>query len=120
MEGKSHNNVRGSDVFEHINYLYQLSHFHVKQNPRLSAYYLKEMIAITKKAVLRLDPRIKRTICKGCYMLLIPGLTVKVRHRKKSKIIWTCMYCGTLKRFPANNSNYKIWSECPDASIEIL
>ncbi|GAA5826571.1 hypothetical protein JCM11251_002434 [Rhodosporidiobolus azoricus] len=35
----------------------------------------KEMADVAKKATIRMDPNVKRTKCKGCGAVLIPGLT---------------------------------------------
>lgn len=34
-------------------------------------------------------------------------------------MICTCLRCGTVKRFPTKKQ-YKLWSECDDACLEVL
>ncbi|KAG8894999.1 hypothetical protein FRB99_000823 [Tulasnella sp. 403] len=45
----------------------------------LSRLHTRNMKTIGNKAVLRMDPTVKRTVCKGCQVVLIPGVTAKVR-----------------------------------------
>lgn len=58
------------------------------------------------------DPSIKRTICKHCHTLLIPGITarVRVRRRRERHIVVTCLECQTIKRYLCR-ANYVLWSE---------
>lgn len=67
------------------------------------------------------DPSVKRTICKGCNEVLIPGITATVRVKSKSELLFiyfdklnipassshghavtfTCVSCATSRRIPA-------------------
>jgi len=71
----------------------------------LSRAYVSSMKAIGQKTVVKLDPSVKRTICKGCDILLIPGVTSVVRsksspsHRKLVRL--SCLNCKAIRRIPA-------------------
>jgi len=67
------------------------------------------MRSVAKKSVMRLGPQIKRTICKRCDTLLVPGVSCENRIENASKggkkswadvLVVECMACGTVKRFP--------------------
>ena len=74
------------------------------------------------------DPTIKRTICKSCDTLLLPGITATHRMRgtllfsrnarlislfsasREKHLVVRCLTCGEVKRFLAREG-YKLWSE---------
>ncbi|XP_030760139.1 ribonuclease P protein subunit rpr2-like [Sitophilus oryzae] len=111
----------GMESFQRMNYLYQICNAMATQSKashRASVQYSNLMINISKKAVQRLDVEIKRTICKGCRSLLLPGITCKVRIKKK-KLLHHCLLCSTTKVFPCKNKDYKLWVENPSV-VECL
>lgn len=104
-----------------INYLYQLSTTIAEQSPGLSSTYNSILKGLSQKSLLKIDPEIKRNICKGCNTMLIPGKTVTCRLVKKSKglIKWTCIFCNTSKTFK-KNKNQCIWSENSEFLLETI
>lgn len=85
----------------------------------LSRKYLNHMNLVSKKAVLKLHPDMKRTLCKQCSRLLVEGVTCTIRLENKSKkqlphcdvLEFTCT-CGTTKRFPVGKDpGYTLFSE---------
>ncbi|KAL7424643.1 Ribonuclease P protein subunit p21 [Cryptotrichosporon argae] len=49
------------------------------------------------------DPSVKRTVCKGCAAVLVPGLTSRVRVRTKHRtptLVYTCTTCQTSLALP--------------------
>ncbi|KAA1064589.1 hypothetical protein PGT21_008755 [Puccinia graminis f. sp. tritici] len=70
----------------------------------LSRTLSKTMKVISKKAVLRMDPSVKRSICRSCHLLLIPGYTSSTRvlrsssHRHKVNV--TCSACQHQRQIP--------------------
>ncbi|XKL63161.1 hypothetical protein PGB90_005525 [Kerria lacca] len=98
--------IRSRDVFERINYLYQLSQYWSVTNPNLAAYYAKLVISISKKSVLRLDNSIKRSICKGCHGYFVEGKTTYTIYKKehRGQLVKTCKRCGISKRYPVTKS----------------
>lgn len=103
-----------------INYLYQLSRICTEQSPGLSSTYNFILKGLSQKSLLKLDPEIKKNICKGCNTMLIPGKTVTCRVIKKSKgsIRWSCQFCGKSKIFRKNNSC--AWSENPEFMLQTI
>ncbi|KAF9792598.1 Rpr2-domain-containing protein [Thelephora terrestris] len=98
-----------------------------KQKPRvppvtpayLSRAYVSSMKAIGRKTVVKLDPSVKRTICKGCDALLIPGMTAIVRSKPSSShkkmVRLSCVNCKTMRRIPAP----PISQEVPESAMQV-
>ncbi|KTF85511.1 hypothetical protein cypCar_00040862 [Cyprinus carpio] len=62
----------------------QAAHCVLAQNPEnieLARFYCFTQKTISKRLVLRQDPSVKRTVCKKCCALLIPGVTSTVRQK---------------------------------------
>lgn len=83
IAGICREDIMGDAVYSRINYLYQTIEFltksNIKSNLPLIHYYSKCMAAIAEKKVLRIDPVIKRRLCKKCHMYQVPGTTCIVR-----------------------------------------
>jgi len=104
------------------NHLYQAAQFslckHIQNGQQsmnesaVSNYYTHLSVNVAKKSLLKIEPQVKRTVCKGCEGLLLPGLTAQVRILKKpaSVIQWRCMRCQTWKKFPSIR-HYEAWFE---------
>ena len=109
-------------AFSRMNYLYQAASMctqtPTEQSVRLAAYYGMLLRGIGKKAQARMDPSIKRTLCKGCHMLMVPGVTATVRLQKRpvAQVTWLCKCCATIKRFNLRKG-YKIWAEHEEAVV---
>jgi ribonuclease P protein subunit RPR2 len=116
--------------FERMNFLYQASHLlmnvHLQLKAQdsaeagiktrstvvdsldLSRHYVQTMSKIASKSVLRLHPDLKRTFCKYCHTLLIPGETCQVRtanQRKQAHLVVTCLHCGKFCRYMLTHGN---------------
>lgn len=117
------------DHYQRSTYLYKLGSIianknivkHDKSFDTLSRMYINHMDLVSKKAVLKLHPNIKRTICKQCSRIQIPGVesTCKLRLMNESKtqiesanlLVLKCC-CGHVKRFPiGRNPEYELFSE---------
>ncbi|XP_030060019.1 ribonuclease P protein subunit p21 isoform X2 [Microcaecilia unicolor] len=82
--------VKDKEAFQRLSFLYQAAHCVLAQNPEnveLARFYCHTQKTISKRLVLRQDPSVKRTICKRCYSLLLPGITATVRQRKQNTIV---------------------------------
>lgn len=111
---------KDTDVFHRMNFLYQASNILLgiqPKNTELSRFYSNTMMKIGTKNLMKIDPNVKRTICKICSALLVPGVTAKVRMRckRETHIVWTCMKCGTMKRFMCRKG-YQLWCEKTEAT----
>ncbi|RXM99614.1 Ribonuclease P protein subunit p21 [Acipenser ruthenus] len=112
------------EAFQRLNYLYQAAHCVLAQNPdnvELARFYCHTERTISRRLVLRQDPSVKRTVCKKCCSLLIPGVTATVRQRKYNRrqrlTVVRCLSCGQTKRF-RNDPEYQLWVERPEALLQ--
>ena len=73
-----------------------------KNNEKVANYYSQLMTRIGQGAVQRLSKDLKRTICKGCRSLLIPGTNAEICKidKKQRKFGSICSMCKTKKMFP--------------------
>ncbi|XP_062868603.1 ribonuclease P protein subunit p21 [Trichomycterus rosablanca] len=118
-------NIKDKEAFQRLNFLYQAAHCVLAQNPEnieLARFYCFTQKTIAKRLVLRQDPSVKRTLCKKCSALLIPGVTSTVRQRKRGSrgqrvTVVRCLSCGQTKRFP-NNPKHQLWVDQPQAQLE--
>lgn len=71
----------------------------------LSRSYVDTMKIVGQKTNVKIDPTVKRVICKGCHIVLIPGAssTVRVKNSKSHGhiVIHTCNSCRISRRIPA-------------------
>ncbi|XP_042337832.1 ribonuclease P protein subunit p21 [Plectropomus leopardus] len=116
--------LKDKDAYQRLNYLYQAAHCVLAQNPEnveLARFYCFTQRTIARRLVLRQDPSVKRTICKKCCSLLIPGVTATTRQRrKKGKTRFTvvrCLSCGQSKTL-LNNPDHCLWVDRPEAQLE--
>ncbi|EGV65612.1 hypothetical protein CANTEDRAFT_101696 [Yamadazyma tenuis ATCC 10573] len=120
--GKTPTSIPKKDEYTRISYLYQVSQM-MLQNPKfhtLSRVYSRNATVISKKAVLKLTPNFKRTMCKQCNTILVAGATLRVRLEnlsgskdpKNDVLIYSCMVCDTVKRFPVGKDRqYELFSD---------
>ncbi|RPB01879.1 Rpr2-domain-containing protein, partial [Choiromyces venosus 120613-1] len=97
-------------LFARLNYLHQSAHLLLTSgSPNLSRNLVSTARTVAKKAVIRFDPSIKRTWCKRCNAVLVPGVSCEHRVDNLSRggrkawadvLIVRCWGCGCLKRFP--------------------
>uniref|UniRef100_A0A3Q0S9K9 Ribonuclease P 21 subunit n=1 Tax=Amphilophus citrinellus TaxID=61819 RepID=A0A3Q0S9K9_AMPCI len=114
--------LKDKEAFQRLNYLYQAAHCVLAQNPEnveLARFYSFTQKTIAKRLVLRQDPSVKRTLCKRCCSLLIPGVTATTRQRSKPTrfTVMRCLSCGQRKTL-LNNPDYCLWADRPQAQLE--
>ena len=77
----------------------------------LSTHLSQLMVGIGRKAVLRASTDVKRTICKGCRNILVPGINCRIvgrcLHSPKKEFASVCKQCGTKKRLPLKKRKEK-------------
>ena len=70
----------------------------------VSTHLTQLMVGIGRKAVQRASVEVKRTICKGCRNILLPGQNAKCTYTKSSnnskQLQTICYQCKTKKTFP--------------------
>ncbi|WWD16399.1 hypothetical protein CI109_100825 [Kwoniella shandongensis] len=71
---------------------------------KLARIGMKEMKGMSVHNQLKLDPTLKRSICRTCSTVLIPGLTSRMRNRPSRSTITksnsTCLTCSTTLSIP--------------------
>lgn len=86
---------------ERIERLLELAKKEFETNPERSKEYVKLARKIGKRCNVRLTKEQKRSFCKKCNQLLIPGKTseLKIDTKRKLKIV-KCLNCGKIYRYP--------------------
>lgn len=86
------------------------------QQACVSRHYIGQMRGVSLKAQQRLSIETKRTYCKRCDILLVPGVTCTEEIRNASKgqkkpwadvLVIRCSACETEKRIPQNKTRSK-------------
>ncbi|KXN85850.1 Ribonuclease P protein subunit p21 [Leucoagaricus sp. SymC.cos] len=115
------NSVPNRDIMQRMNFLWQASIYleslgctqgQVSErdggrvNGRdLAKVYVQTMKSVGKKTTTKMDPGVKRTLCKGCSNVLVPGVSARVRVRPSTQfghwMVYTCLECSTARRIPA-------------------
>uniref|UniRef100_A0A8C9DE85 TRIM39-RPP21 readthrough n=1 Tax=Prolemur simus TaxID=1328070 RepID=A0A8C9DE85_PROSS len=139
--------VKDREAFQRLNFLYQVSprrrlggdgsrcrrprvtaflaqaaHCVLAQDPEnqaLARFYCHTERTIAKRLVLRRDPSVKRTLCRGCSSPLLPGLTCTQRQRRGRGQRWTvqtCLTCQRSQRF-LNDPEHLLWGDRPEAQL---
>ena len=69
---------------------------------RLSSMVGEQAFKIAKKGGYRVPIEMKRKFCRRCHIPLFPGITARVRLRKKGDtvLVVTCLNCGYTRRYP--------------------
>uniref|UniRef100_F7FDC6 Ribonuclease P/MRP subunit p21 n=1 Tax=Monodelphis domestica TaxID=13616 RepID=F7FDC6_MONDO len=120
--------VKDKEAFQRLSFLYQAAHCVLAQNPEnqaLARFYCHTERTIGKRLVLRhplsvlasRDPSVKRTLCRGCSSLLVPGLTCTQRQRRHLGQRWTvqtCLTCHRSRRY-LNDPKHQLWGDRPEA-----
>ncbi|XP_076058458.1 ribonuclease P protein subunit Rpp21 [Oratosquilla oratoria] len=104
---------------QRMNYLLQVSHWLCQKERKMARNAGSLAMSIGRKCLIRMDPLLKRSLCKGCGVVLIYGINATVRFRKKRQkhLVITCHNCRTIKRF-VNDSKYRLWTLCNEAKVE--
>ncbi|KAJ7187924.1 RNAse P, Rpr2/Rpp21 subunit, partial [Mycena filopes] len=92
--------IANRDVMQRLNFMYQASVYlsgvlPVPEAPKtvqkrakksrkmdvhdLSKFYINSMKTVANKTMVKMDPAVKRTLCNGCNIVLVPGSTATVR-----------------------------------------
>jgi len=96
--------VPNADVFHTLNFMYQraccaeminLVHADFSAPEDISTS-MRHFFALAKRAVIRIDPSIKHSVCRNCYRPMIEGITSRTLIQQKKKcalILKQCMHC---------------------------
>ncbi|XP_063989553.1 uncharacterized protein LOC135168878 [Diachasmimorpha longicaudata] len=110
---------QGKDVFERMNYLFQAGQLLSRRDHVAASLCGNVMVNCSKRSVLRMEPEIKRSICKSCQVPLVPGESAKVRLISKpvKAVKWTCLLCKTTRTIPTKRG-YKLWTEQAESVVK--
>ncbi|TPX43265.1 hypothetical protein SeMB42_g02156 [Synchytrium endobioticum] len=86
----------------------------------LGRFYSVGMRNIASKLVMRVDPHVKRNLCRKCGVGLIPGMTSKVRTKRKNGrtvVSTTCLECQH-KRYLDTDTKKLLFNDTHRATTE--
>ncbi len=90
-------------VYQRVKELFNLAILSIRNNNiEFARKYCKLIKKLSMRSRVRLPRKVKRMICKQCFIPLVPGLTCRVRIRsegKNSRIVITCLLCGWVHRY---------------------
>ena len=66
--------------------------------PERSHRYAELAHKLKLKYKIKLEPEVKRRLCKKCHKFMVPGKNCKIRIHS-SRLIYTCGECGAVRRF---------------------
>ncbi|PKI82273.1 histone acetyltransferase [Malassezia vespertilionis] len=97
-----HRTIVNADNFCTLNYIYQRAHtFEVhaalSRQPHIARWSpsaMRHFFALAKRAVIRIDPAIKRSVCKRCMHILIEGLSCSTLIWGEGVIERRCRWCA--------------------------
>lgn len=95
----SHTNTKkrhvNHDGQERIRYLYDaaIKMYNITRLKSLSQHYIKTMLEVGRKTMTRLTLEMKRSICKKCFMPLIPGRTCTNSIKIGKNLKWLRIKC---------------------------
>ena len=86
---------------ERIRILFKLAKKSFDEHPERSRRYIQLMRKIGLRYNVRLPRDVKRSFCKDCNTLLIPGKSSVVRLDMREKTVRVkCLVCGKIYRYP--------------------
>ncbi|XP_075594571.1 ribonuclease P protein subunit p21 isoform X3 [Balearica regulorum gibbericeps] len=65
--------VRDREALQRLNFLFQAAHWVLPHSPALARFYCSTQRGAARRLVLRMAPSVKRTVCRRCCSLLLPG-----------------------------------------------
>ncbi|KAI8991721.1 RNAse P Rpr2/Rpp21/SNM1 subunit domain-containing protein [Mycotypha africana] len=82
----------------------------------VARYLTSNMRQITARMVLRLDPNVKRMVCKRCETPLIPIITSSTRIQSKpvTTTVQTCKICTAKRRYTSQKPDYVLFNDKND------
>ncbi|UXD21421.1 RNAse P, Rpr2/Rpp21 subunit [Ignicoccus pacificus DSM 13166] len=73
-----------------------------KGNFQRASEIMRSAFKIAKKGGYKVPRYAKRSVCRRCFVPLIPGRTLRVRIRNKGipTVVRACLNCGYVRRYP--------------------
>ncbi|RKP06558.1 RNAse P Rpr2/Rpp21/SNM1 subunit domain-containing protein [Thamnocephalis sphaerospora] len=81
----------------------------------LGCFYVSTLKTVARRNVLRLDPSMKRTLCRRCDALLLPGVSATVRFEDGANpaVTTRCQLCHAKRRLPTHPAK-QLFCERPE------
>ena len=80
--------------------LFEQAEIEFKNDPKLSNRYVVLARKVATKNNARIPREFKRKFCKECNSYFVPNVTCRVRLQSGSKVVFTCLNCNHIMRFP--------------------
>ncbi|ORX89926.1 Rpr2-domain-containing protein [Basidiobolus meristosporus CBS 931.73] len=119
--------VQHREIYHRMNFLYQASMMMAatagsassSDLGNLGRFYASHMREIGKRVVLRIDPKVKRTICRHCEIPLIPAITsnTTIQNSPETTVLVRCRKCQHRRKYLAN-PEHKLFGEIPENVLE--
>uniref|UniRef100_A0A3B0MRS3 RNAse P Rpr2/Rpp21/SNM1 subunit domain containing protein, putative n=1 Tax=Theileria annulata TaxID=5874 RepID=A0A3B0MRS3_THEAN len=116
FKSKKYNKPSEKNKFgQRVCFLLKSAQFFSTSNPNLSRFYIKELVEVCEKHLIRLNPKVKRKFCKGCYTYFVQGLnshtteppdpvnnsdTNTSKTAKGNLAFLTCLMCTRTRAYP--------------------
>ncbi|KAM6396219.1 ribonuclease P protein subunit p21 [Rhynochetos jubatus] len=93
--------VRDREALQRLSFLYQAAHWVLPHSPALARFYCSTQRGAARRLVLRLAPSVKRTVCRRCCSLLLPGAggCLRLRGGGQPRLVLRCRSCGRPRRY---------------------
>ncbi|XP_054039838.1 ribonuclease P protein subunit p21 isoform X4 [Rissa tridactyla] len=93
--------VRDREALQRLSFLFQAAHWVLPHSPALARFYCSTQRGAARRLVLRMAPSVKRTICRRCCSLLLPGAggCLRLRGKGQPRMVLRCLSCGRRRRF---------------------
>jgi ribonuclease P protein subunit RPR2 len=90
------------EALTRMSFLYKAADLAARTQPEgvhrvLSSHLSHLLVGVSRKAVIRTTGSVKRSICKSCHAVLVPGVLADARLTKDKKVELTCRQCGAVK-----------------------
>jgi ribonuclease P protein subunit RPR2 len=89
-------------ALQRIRTLFHLAKETIREDPALAQRYVDIARKVAMAAKVRLPREYRRQLCRHCKSFILPGVNcrVRVRQRRESHVVVTCLNCGKQMRIP--------------------
>ncbi|XP_063174916.1 ribonuclease P protein subunit p21 isoform X2 [Chroicocephalus ridibundus] len=113
--------VRDREALQRLSFLFQAAHWVLPHSPALARFYCSTQRGAARRLVLRMAPSVKRTICRRCCSLLLPGAggCLRLRGKGQPRMVLRCLNCGRRRRFLCQQELHPLGQATPTAQPSI-
>ena len=89
-------------AMQRIRTLFHMAKETFREDPALAQRYVDTARKIAMAAKIRLPREYRRQLCKHCKSFILPGVNcrVRVKQRRETHLVITCLICGKQTRMP--------------------